>query len=50
MSKLNWLIIGIPVLILIILAVVLLVTSSQDSNYVNKNEDSRLFQQSKLRR
>ena len=38
MSKLNWLIIGIPALILIILAVVLFVTSSQDSNYVNKNE------------
>jgi len=38
MSKLNWLIIGIPVLILIILTIVLIATSSQDSNYVNKNE------------
>jgi len=36
--KLNWLIIGIPILVLIILAIVLFVTSSQDSNYVNKNE------------
>ena len=43
MSKLNWLIIGIPALILIILAVVLFVTSSQDSNYVNKNEVVNYF-------
>ncbi len=43
MSKLNWLIIGIPVLILIILAIVLIATSSQDSNYVNKNEVVNYF-------